>query len=80
VQLYVGVDTADVSIAHARDRYDSMLRDARRQRNSRPPFDAQFHAMDCWTHWIGEIPIVSEVGADPNIGPGADGALVAGIF
>lgn len=80
VGLYVGVDTADVSIAHARDRYDSMARDERRRRSNnsnRRLFDAEFHAMDCWTRWIGEIPIVDRVGADPNVGPGAAGRVAA---
>ncbi|PWW74347.1 hypothetical protein C7212DRAFT_299011 [Tuber magnatum] len=76
VGFYVGVDTADVSIDHARDRYDSMIRDSRRKRgggrdrNGRQIFQAEFHVMDCWTRWIGEIPIVSKVGVDPNVGPG----------
>ncbi|CAZ84713.1 unnamed protein product [Tuber melanosporum] len=76
VGFYVGVDTADVSIDHARDRYDSMIKESRRKwasgrdRNGRQIFQAEFHVMDCWTRWIGEIPIVSKVGADPNVGPG----------
>jgi len=76
VGFYVGVDTADVSIQHARDRYDSMIRDSRRRRsggrggNGHQIFQAEFHVMDCWTRWVGEIPIVSKVGVDPNVGPG----------
>lgn len=77
VELYVGVDTADVSISHARDRYDGMTRDSRRRRGGggrdKPIFEAEFHVMDCWSNWIGEIPIVNRVGADPNVGPGAAG-------
>jgi len=76
VRFYVGVDTADVSIQHARDRYESMIRDSRRRRSGgrggggHQIFQAEFHVMDCWTRWVGEIPIVSKVGVDPNVGPG----------
>lgn len=82
VELYVGVDTADVSIHHARDRYDSMLREARRRRGGgrardKPIFEAEFHVMDCWSNWVGDIPIVNRIGADPNVGPGTAGRISA---
>ncbi|TGZ82857.1 mRNA capping enzyme, large subunit, partial [Ascodesmis nigricans] len=56
VGFYLGVDTADVSIAHARDRYVQMYR-AR-------VFTAEFHAMDCWTNTISKLPIASRIGFD----------------
>lgn len=82
VELYVGVDTADVSIHHARDRYESMIREARRRRGGgrprdKPIFDAEFHVMDCWSNWVGDIPIVNRIGADPNVGPGTAGRISA---
>lgn len=81
VELYVGVDTADVSIYHARERYDSMLRETRRRRGGgrrdKPIFDAEFHVMDCWSNWVGDIPIVNRIGADPNVGPGTAGRISA---
>lgn len=70
VGFYVGVDTADVSIDHAKERYESMIRESRGRRGARPIFQAEFHVMDCWTRWVGEIPSVSRVGIDPNVGPG----------
>lgn len=81
VELYVGVDTADVSIHHARERFDSMLRESRRRRGGgrreKPIFEAEFHVMDCWSNWVGDIPIVSRIGADPNVGPGTAGRISA---
>ncbi|KAH0608666.1 uncharacterized protein H6S33_001800 [Morchella sextelata] len=69
VELYVGVDTADVSIDDARERYNQMRGGHRR--GGRQLFDGRFYAMDCWSHWIGELPIIADIGADPNVGPGA---------
>ncbi|KAI5778062.1 mRNA capping enzyme-domain-containing protein [Geopyxis carbonaria] len=76
VGFYLGLDHADVSIAHARDRYDSMQRDARRGggrggRNARGVFQAEFHALDCWSHTIDAIPIARRIGFDAAAGPGA---------
>lgn len=70
VGFYLGVDCADVSIAHARDRYDGMLRDARRQR--RHVFRADFHAMDCWTNSISQLEIARRIGVDVEVGPGTN--------
>jgi SAM-dependent methyltransferase len=70
VGFYLGVDNADVSIAHAHDRYDLMLRDQRRGRGrtNRSVFQAEFHAMDCWTKSLDQIPIAHRIGFDPNVG------------
>lgn len=68
VQLYVGVDTADVSIDDARERYNQMR--SGHWRGGRQLFDGRFYAMDCWSHWIGQLPIIADIGADPNVGPG----------
>lgn len=74
VGFYLGVDTADVSIAHARDRYEQMLRDRRRPRgNDRSRvFTAEFHAMDCWTNTIAAVPIAQTIGINLNVGPDAN--------
>lgn len=67
VELYVGLDPADISIRQARDRYKQM------QKKTRPPrlFHGEFHAQDCFGEWIGGIPIIQQVGIDPNVGPNA---------
>ncbi|KAI9659647.1 MAG: mRNA cap guanine-N7 methyltransferase [Alyxoria varia] len=65
VDLYVGVDPADVSVDQARGRYGSMPRFARGRR----VFDANFLVKDCFSAWLGEIPIIQKVGIDPSVGP-----------
>ncbi len=64
VELYVGCDPADVSIKQAKDRYAQM------QKKSRRLFHADFYAKDCFGEWLGDIPIIREVGIDPGVGPG----------
>jgi mRNA (guanine-N7-)-methyltransferase len=66
VDLYVGADPADVSIRQARDRYEEMRKKLRpRQRM----FHAEFHVKDCFGEWLGDIPIIRDVGIDPGVGP-----------
>ncbi|KAJ4293736.1 mRNA cap guanine-N7 methyltransferase [Collariella sp. IMI 366227] len=71
VDLYVGLDPADISIEQARERYRSMAnrggggRGGRGGHHRRPPpriFDARFHVKDCYAETIGDIDIVREVG------------------
>ncbi|KAI9926850.1 hypothetical protein ASPWEDRAFT_46085 [Aspergillus wentii DTO 134E9] len=70
VDLYVGLDPADISIAQAQDRYNGM-RSGRGSRGRRNPiFHAEFSPKDCFGDWLGDIPIVQQVGIDPNAGPG----------
>ncbi|KAJ4333775.1 mRNA cap guanine-N7 methyltransferase [Didymella glomerata] len=64
VELYVGCDPADVSINQAKERYKSM------QKKSRRLFHADFFAKDCFGEWLGDIPIIRDVGIDPGVGPG----------
>ena len=66
VGLYVGLDPADQSVEQARDRYIGM------RRGRRPIFDGRFHVQDCFGEWIGEVPIVREVGIDANAGGGSN--------
>lgn len=78
VDLYVGLDPANISIEQARDRYGQM-RSGRGQRGrGRPPpplFHGEFYPKDCFGEWLGDVGIVQQVGIDPNAGPG--GSLMA---
>lgn len=71
VELYVGLDPANVSIEQARDRYAQM----QRQRSRQPLFHGEFFPKDCYGEWLGDVPIVQQVGIDPNAGPG--GSMMA---
>lgn len=63
VQLYVGLDPADVSIEQARGRYRSM---SSRGRGRGRLFDARFHVKDCYGESIEDLEIVQQVGFDPS--------------
>ncbi|KKK13728.1 mRNA cap methyltransferase [Aspergillus ochraceoroseus] len=70
VDLYVGLDPAEISIAQARDRYNSM-RSGRGPRGRRGPlFHAEFAPKDCFGEWLGDVAIVQQVGINANAGPG----------
>ncbi|KAL4792041.1 mRNA capping enzyme-domain-containing protein [Aspergillus venezuelensis] len=72
IDLYVGLDPADISIDQARDRY-AQLRTGRGPRQRRGPlFHGEFVIKDCFGEWLGDVPIVQEVGIDPNVGPGGN--------
>lgn len=79
--LYVGLDPADVSIDQARERYSEMQKGGRggggyRDRGpSKRIFQAEFLVKDCYGEWIGDLPIVQEVGIDPSVGPTLPGAI-----
>jgi mRNA (guanine-N7-)-methyltransferase len=62
VGLYVGVDPAEVSIEQARDRYSET---ARRSRGR--VFDGKFFVRDGYGEWIGDLPLVREVGVDSSV-------------
>jgi mRNA (guanine-N7-)-methyltransferase len=57
----VGADPADVSIQQARERYETMRR---RTRRGQFIFHAEFYTKDCFGEWLGDIPIIREVGID----------------
>ncbi|OCK81660.1 guanine-N(7)-methyltransferase [Lepidopterella palustris CBS 459.81] len=67
VELYVGCDPADVSITQARERYEQMRK---RLRRGQDLFHAEFYTKDCFGEWLGDIPIIKEVGIDGSVGPG----------
>lgn len=74
VQLYVGLDPADVSIDQARGRYRQLS--SRGGRGGRggygrqgPPsrlFDARFHVKECYGESIEDLEIIQQVGFDPS--------------
>ncbi|POR31478.1 mRNA cap guanine-N7 methyltransferase [Tolypocladium paradoxum] len=73
IQLYVGLDPADVSIEQARERYRILAsRGGRGGRGGhsrgRPSrlFDARFHVKDCYGESIEDIDIIQQVGFDPS--------------
>ncbi|KAJ2905626.1 S-adenosyl-L-methionine-dependent methyltransferase [Zalerion maritima] len=66
VQLYVGIDTAEISIDQAKDRYMNMGARGGRGRGRPPRMDARFFVMDCFTTSIDQIPIIQDVGFDPT--------------
>ncbi|RAK73104.1 mRNA (guanine-N7)-methyltransferase [Aspergillus fijiensis CBS 313.89] len=80
VDLYVGLDPAEVSIVQARERYSQMRSGRGGPRGGRggggggggrgPSFHAEFAPKDCFGEWLGDIDIVQRVGIDPNAGPG----------
>lgn len=75
VDLYVGLDPAEISIQQAKGRYFDMRNRRGRHRRyhhhqqNHPLFHAEFYVQDCFGHWLGHIPIIQEVGIDPSVGP-----------
>jgi mRNA (guanine-N7-)-methyltransferase len=76
VQLYVGLDPANISIDQAKDRYRSMGsqggrggrggRGGHRGGRQQHLFDARFYVKDCYNESIGDVDIVRQVGFDPS--------------
>lgn len=78
VELYVGLDPANISIEQARDRYGQMRSRGGGGRGRRPPpplFHAEFATKDCFGESLADVNIIQRVGIDPNAGPG--GSLMA---
>jgi mRNA (guanine-N7-)-methyltransferase len=76
VELYVGLDPADVSIDHAKNRYRQMTsrggRGGRGGYSNRPPpriFQGEFYVQDCFGDTIEKVSLVREVGFDGSGGP-----------
>lgn len=69
VELYVGLDPAEVSIEQARERYEGMRRQAGRARHhGNDLFHAEFIVKDCFGEWLGTVPIVQQVGINGSVG------------
>jgi mRNA (guanine-N7-)-methyltransferase len=80
VELYVGLDPADVSIDQAKERYRQMAsrggggrgRGGRGGYNNRPPprlFQGEFYVQDCFGESIERVELVRDVGFDGSGGP-----------
>lgn len=80
VELYVGLDPADVSIDQAKERYRQMSSRGGGGRggrgrggySSRPPprlFQGEFYVQDCFGEQIDKVPLVRDVGFDGSGGP-----------
>ncbi|XXG95373.1 proteasome regulatory particle subunit [Hypoxylon texense] len=76
VQLYVGLDPANVSIDQAKERYRTLIHrngggrggrgGGHRERRHQHLFDARFFVKDCYGESIGDIDVVRQVGFDPS--------------
>lgn len=73
VQLYVGLDPAEVSIEQARARYRTLSsrggRGGRGGHGRHAPsrvFDGRFHIKDCYGETIEDLEIIRQVGFDPS--------------
>lgn len=81
VELYVGIDPADISINQARERYRQMFtrdgggrgRRVHLNRITQKMFHAEFYIQDCFSETIEKIPIIREVGFDGSGGPSSFG-------
>ncbi|KAF8862234.1 guanine-N(7)-methyltransferase [Acephala macrosclerotiorum] len=81
VELYVGLDPADVSIDQAKERYRQMSsrggggrggRGGRGGYNNRPQprlFQGEFFVQDCFGDTIEKVPLIRDVGFDGSGGP-----------
>lgn len=68
--LYVGVDPAQVSIDQAMQRYNETS-----HRRRGPLFEGHFYVKDCFGTSLGQLPVVQQVGFDPNAGPDVNGQV-----
>lgn len=89
VDLYVGLDPAEVSIDQARERYRSMSnrgghggRGGRGGHHRRPQrlFDSRFHVKDCYAESIGDLDIVRQVGFSSSSVSGSRGFDVVSMM
>ncbi|KAK5135776.1 hypothetical protein LTR08_004602 [Meristemomyces frigidus] len=78
--LYVGCDIAEVSVDQAKQRYAEGLRkgNGRRRGQQQQGMEAQFYVQDTFGRSLGDIPIIRQVGFNPNAGPG-NGVIQGGM-
>jgi mRNA (guanine-N7-)-methyltransferase len=79
--IYVGCDIADVSIEQAKQRYNDSQR---RNRHKRPGhMHAEFYVHDTFGKSLSDIPVINQIGFNPNAGPGPhviQGGMMSGGF
>ena len=92
VEVYVGIDHADISIDQAKERYRQMRSRSGGSRggrgrggyHGRPQrvFDAEFLAEDAFTYSLGDLPIIRDIGFGPGSrwGPGGGFDVVTMMF
>ncbi|TKA76785.1 hypothetical protein B0A55_05840 [Friedmanniomyces simplex] len=79
--LYVGCDIAEVSVSQAKERYAETLRKNNgRHRRKQMPMQAEFYVQDTFGRSLGGIPIVNQVGFNPNAGPGGSRIIQGGMM
>lgn len=78
--LYVGCDIAAVSIEQAQERYRESQRRGRNRYQRGPPMQAEFYVQDTFGHSLAEIPIIRQVGFNPNAGPGSAAIIQPGMM
>jgi mRNA (guanine-N7-)-methyltransferase len=78
VELYVGIDNADISIDQAKDRYRQMSgrggggrggRGGGHGRPQRPLFQGEFYVQDAFGDTINKVALIRDVGFDGSSGP-----------
>ena len=78
VELYVGIDNADISIDQAKDRYRQMSgrggggrggRAGGHGRPQRPLFQGEFYVQDAFGDTINKVALIRDVGFDGSSGP-----------
>ena len=80
--LYVGCDIADVSIEQARQRYSETFRRNQGRHRRAVQMQAEFYVQDTFGRSLTEVPMVRQVGFNPNAGPGGiiQGGMMTGGF
>ncbi|KAK5125005.1 hypothetical protein LTR85_001195 [Meristemomyces frigidus] len=81
--LYVGCDIAEVSVDQAKQRHAETLRKNSGRHRRQMPMQAEFYVQDTFGRSLAEVPIIRQVGFNPNAGPGGgiiQGGMMSGGF